>query len=197
MKALISFWCFDGTPVLWGKLMQNDHVFTHNQYSCMTVGIYFSFQHSVKLNDVWIFCKRILLKSRDGNSIFSRRQAHLVITAVASQQRKILMCFTTHAPFPLSLTCCIWTNQILAILRQKRKQLAIDLSFWWNYFFHFSCSVWSLASQTRVIKAKAAEGPTQVLLITEKRMMEGKQNILLRQTKASVCVILKFLSDQT
>lgn len=25
VKTLISFWCFDGTPVLWGKLMQNDH----------------------------------------------------------------------------------------------------------------------------------------------------------------------------
>lgn len=136
MKALISFWCFDGTPVLWGKLMQNDHIFAHNQYSCMTVGIYFSFQHSVKLNDVWIFCKRILLKSSDGNRLFSRRLSHLVITAVASQQRKILMCFITHVLFPLLLTCRIWINQILAVLLKKRKQLAIDflLCFWWNYF---------------------------------------------------------------
>lgn len=100
MKTLISFRCFDGTLVLWGKLMQNDHVFTHNQYSCVTVGIYFSFQHSVKPNDMWIFCKRILLKSSDGNSVFSRRLSHFVITAVAFQQRDITVCFTTHT-FPL------------------------------------------------------------------------------------------------
>lgn len=148
MKALISFWCFDGTPVLWGKLMQNDHIFTHNQYSCMTVGIYFSFQLSVKLGDMWIFCKRILLNSRDGNSIFSRRLSHLVITAVASQQRKMSVFHYTYTFF--LITCCIWINQILAILLHKRKQIGIDflLSFWWNYFFHFGCFVWSLASYT-------------------------------------------------
>lgn len=182
MKALISFWCFDGVPVLWGKLMQNDHIFTYNQYSCMTVGIYFLFQHSVKLNDMWIFFKRIILKSRGGKSIFSRRLSHLVITALASQQRKIPMCLTTHAPFSLSLTCCIWINQILGILLKKRKT---------NYWFCVDvfCGTLSISVALSALRflyqydrSKSCSRLTLAFSVTERRIMERNKNAFDRNT---------------
>lgn len=63
-----------------GELIQNDHIFTHNQYWSVTVVPYFSFRQLSRENDMWLFPgKGPSQRLGDGNGIFNKWPGKLLI----------------------------------------------------------------------------------------------------------------------
>lgn len=63
-----------------GELIQNYHIFTHNQYWSVTVGPYFSSRQLSGENDMWLFPgKGPSQRLGDGNGIFNKWPGKLLI----------------------------------------------------------------------------------------------------------------------
>lgn len=138
------------------------------------------------MSDVWILYKRLLLKSRDGNCIFSRRLNHLFMPAVAKKDLDVFH----QEHFPFSFTCCIWIISYLPFyFRKADNQLLISSKVLVELFFPFEylCDLGFLTRrcwQQRILVHCWEENDGR----KERRALAFKTEV---EVKASVFVITK------